>query len=396
MTNQRGSIYKRQGAWAFHVKYRINGKDQQTKRQGFPSKAEAQRALTDFLSRLDAGRALNPAKTRFADYLEQWIDTYRRAGHTKATTTDTTEMIVKRYLIPRLGTHTLASIKPQVISSFYGDLLQGGRIHKSNAKPVGLAPKTVRNIGGVLHKALEDAVSWKLLPSNPATGVALPKWEQQDLNVWDDHDLARFLVFSQETQDPMYPLWRLMLLSGMRRGELLGLRWEDVDLVEGKIRIEQTRLESNGRQIVTSPKTKAGRRKIAIDTETVVALAHLKNAHDEAKETFKRWTSPYVATDLDGRPIHPRTLTRRFQSASKACGVPVIRLHDGRHTSITFMLQQGVPVHVVAGRVGHASPTTTLKTYVHFLPTADQQASEMIGGVLDGLMSRPMTHVEGS
>jgi hypothetical protein len=177
----------------------------------------------------------------------------------------------------------------------------------------------------------------------------------------------------------------------MRRGELLGLRWVDVDLVEATVTIRQARVSDGYTVTTTTPKTKAGRRTIAIDSGTVVALAYLKNQQAEAADTLALPHFELVATDLDGRLIKPYTLLDRFHAASNRAGLPKCRLHDLRHSAAAYQLEIGTPVHIVAGRLGHASPATTLNIYAAFLPTADRGASDEIGATLDRLMASGQT-----
>ena len=219
--------------------------------------------------------------------------------------------------------------------------------------------------------------------------MKLPRYERPELSVWDEQQVAQYLVHCIDTADPLYAVWRLLLVVGLRRGELLGLTWPDVDLVSAMITVKQTRvLLADSSVAVETPKTKRGRRRFAIDAETVTALAVLKNAHEQAAEILPGWSSPYVATNADGQPIYPTTLTKRFRRTAQAAGLPVIRLHDGRHTAATSALQAGVSVHVVSGRLGHSKPSTTLDVYSHFLPTADRAAADVVGFSLQAAIEK--------
>ena len=191
------------------------------------------------------------------------------------------------------------------------------------------------------------------------------------------HDLAVGL----DELELVYPTPGVTL-AGLRRGELCGLRWNDIDLISGTVNVVQAIVEVNGRTEISTPKTKAGRRTIRIDTDTCVVLAHLKNCQESAAEHLGGWTSDRVATHLDGRHMYPRSLLRTFQTMTKAAGLPKTRLHDGRHAYVGLALSAGTPIHVVSGRVGHAKVSTTYDVYSHFLPTADSHAADTIGQVL--------------
>jgi integrase len=174
-------------------------------------------------------------------------------------------------------------------------------------------------------------------------------------------------------------MWRLLLATGLRRDELLGLTWDDVDLVGGYLSV----VRSRGTTGLDTPRTKKGRRTISLDAETINALARWKDKHETAETTFGAWSSPFIATDLDGRPIQPQAFTRRFQAAAKKAGLSIPRLHDGRHTAATLALQAGVPIHVVSGQLGHEHVSTTLDVYAAFLPLADRDAASRIGQLLN-------------
>lgn len=389
MSRPRGSIERRGSGWRYRISYTdADGKVHKPSRQGFATKREAQVAMTAHLQQLDSAPARRRGPRTTGQYLTGWLDLYERSGSRKRSTTATTRQHVTRYLIPRIGHVPLSRLTAEHLTGLYAELVNEGGTglrmpaHDPEHKVSGLSPKTVRNIAGTMHKALSDAVKRGYLYRNPADGVDLPRWERAELTVWDETQVARFLHHAAAADNVYLPLWRLLLTTGMRRGELLGLRWSDVDLVAGTVTVAQSRVETNGRVTVESPKTRAGRRTIAIDPDTVTLLARLKDAHEAAAETYGVWTSPYVATNLDGRPIYPRTLTRHFQATAKAAGLPSPRLHDGRHTAATLALQHGVPVNVVAGRLGHAKVSTTLDVYAAFLPTADRLASDVIGRAL--------------
>lgn len=382
---QRGTIDKHGNGYRWRVSVVVDGERQRLFGTGYKTKREAQRAMTAELAKLDTGRpSSRPTKQTVGDFLADWLDDYRRSGRRKATTIDTTAVLVNRYLIPRIGSVPLASLDPERIERLYADLLENGRTGASG-RTGELSPKTVRNVAGVLHKALSDAVRRGRLTTNPADGVELPTWKRPELNVWDEYQAATFLEHVETTGDPCAALWRLVLATGLRRGELLGLRWTDVDLVNGEIRVVQSRTVKG----VDTPKTKRGRRTISLDADTVDALARLKDEQERAAELLAGWSSPFVATDLDGRPIQPLAITRRFQAAARRAGLPVPRLHDGRHTAATLALQAGVSLHVVAGRLGHEHVSTTTDVYAAFLPTADRDAAQRIG---DHLRSATTTH----
>ena len=190
------------------------------------------------------------------------------------------------------------------------------------------------------------------------------------------------LAATRPVGDPDATAWRLMLATGMRRGEILGLRWDRVDLVGSSLVVDNTRVITRAGVIDTTPKSEAGHRRIRLDPATVDSLAHLRDAQEASADILGAWPSPYVATQLDGVPIHPRAFLRRLHRAQDDAGLPRVNLHELRHTNITAALRAGIPVHVISRRVGHSKVSTTLDTYARHIPSADDMAAETIGRLL--------------
>lgn len=372
----------RNGSYGFRVQWREGEKRRTMSAQGFPTIKAAQTARRKALTDLDDGKVVNVSGT-LADYLTEWLDTYTRSGTVKRSTARVVSGHVHSHIIPKLGHIPLAKLTPAHVQKFYADLLSHGEVrHKSGR---GVSPKTVRNIAGTLHKSLKEGVRFGVLQRNAADGVPLPRWERKELQRWEPYQIGDFLRHRARHDDYFYAVWRLMFAIGLRRGEVCGLRWSDVDLLNKRVTVRSTRLEMLGEVYEETPKSRAAKRTVTIDEDTVVALAQMKNAQEKAAEIIGGWVSDYVATELDGVPIKPEALTRRFQTASRAAGLPLIRLHDVRHSSATLQLNEGVPVHVVSGRLGHSTPSTTLNVYAAFMPSADELAADVMGSKLTAL-----------
>ena len=384
----RGSFYKRDGRWAFHVSWRdVDGKRRQAKRQGFATRKDAERAATALLATIDRGGTGAAAKGTTGDFLRLWLDHYSRSGRVRPTTVATARNHVEAYLLPRLGDLPLRRVTPATVNKLAADLLANGRTGygKANAPRGGLSPKTVRNVIGTLHKALHDGVKWGQLPTNPADHADLPAFTRPDLKVWEADQVRQFLRVAQENDDPMYELWVFMFVTALRRGELLGLRWDDIDRNTNQITIRQTRVMANGRATESIPKTDRGRRTITLDPATMAMLDAIRTRQEATQRALGAKGAGYVFTEPDGTPIHPQVLTRRYKAAAKLAGVPVARIHDGRHTAITIQLAAGLPIHVVSARAGHSRVAFTLDTYGHALPAADRDAADQHGSLIHGL-----------
>jgi len=389
MTRQRGQLFIRSGRWSYRIEWVDTRGERRSKREGsFPTKDAARRAMTKAVHGIDDGDSMTVRGT-VASYLGEWIETYTKSGKVKPSSASKNREHVERHLVPRIGSIDLAKLTGADVARLYADLLTEGRVRGKVG--TGLSPKTVRNIANTLHKALSDGVKWSKLSRNVADGIDLPRFERPELEVWDGDQIRKFLNYVAESGDYLGPIWRLMLTTGMRRGEVLGLHWDDVDMVDKVITIKESRVQVRGVTMTTTPKTKAGRRRVVIDSETVYALAAFRNAQDDAKEKLGAWTSSLVVTDLDGQPIEPDAFTRRFRNVARHAGMPSkTRLHDLRHSAAVLMLTQGVPIHIVSGRLGHANPSITLTIYTHFLPSADRLAADVIGDALSSLNGREM------
>jgi integrase len=345
----------------------------------------AEKALREALTTLDSGRAVSSARLTLEKYLlgfdgvGGWLEKYERRQKVKATTLSAVTNHVNAYIVPRLGKVSLGALDTDTLEGFYLDLLEGG---KKNGEP--LNPKTVRNIAGTLHKALEDAVRSRKIPNNPSSHAELPRWEKPDLVIWEESNLIAFLEYAEESDDPMFPLWLLALSTGLRRGEILGLRWADIDLDNGHLVISRTRLPLGGGVIDSTPKSKTANRRISLDPDLVATLRAFSLEQRKSRlELGGTWQAgDLVATDLDGSPCHPLTFSRRWRRACEAAEVPVIRLHDSRHTAAVTMIRHGVPIAIVSGRLGHANVSTTMNNYWHFTESADREASAVMGAVL--------------
>jgi integrase len=312
-----------------------------------------------------------------AEYLvDTWLPA--RRVNLRAATVVGYEKVIRRRILPYIGDEPLSSLDAATLEHFYARLLaEGGR----NASP--LSPKTVANAAGVMSIALADAVRLKLLSHNPASDARLPRRERREMRAWSEAEAAAFLA--DVAGDRMYPLWRLVLTTGMRRGELCGLRWRDVDLAAGVAAVAVTRVVA--RTVVTGePKTRAGARVVRLDRETVAAMAAWrKRQAEERLAAGPAWQDTgMVFVDQAGCPPHPETITRWWREAVARAGRPPIRLHDARHTAATMMLRAGVPVKVVSQRLGHADVAVTMRVYQHTTTQDDQAAADVLEHALRG------------
>lgn len=222
----------------------------------------------------------------------------------------------------------------------------------------------------------------KLLAYNPALSVELPATEASKARVWDAEQAGRFLDFVKD--DRLYALYLLVVMAGLRRGEVVGLRWEDVQLDTGYLRIAQQVVEVAGNVYVGPPKTKAGERAVALDPDTVAVLrAHRAAQMRERLAWGEAWTDTgLVFTREDGQMLQPAAVSIRFRAIATKAGVPVIRFHDLRHTCATLALAADVPMKVVSDRLGHSTMAITANLYTAVLPAVAREAALRIANVV--------------
>jgi integrase len=249
----------------------------------------------------------------------------------------------------------------------------------------GLAPKTVRNIHALLHRALVDAVAWKYLSYNPASNIKPPKRSRKRRTVWSPDQIRTFLASVQ--QDRFAALFLLELTTGIRRGQICGLKWSDVDLDAGEITIHDSRVVVGGHaQEKAGGKTRNADKTISIDRTTVGALRKWRELQNEEKDFFGAdyYHGGYVFTFQDGRPPHPDTIRQRFDRLAAAAGLSRITFHDLRHSYATGALKAGVNPKLISERIGHADVGFFLQTYAHVIKNDDRDAAELAASFLIG------------
>jgi integrase len=305
------------------------------------------------------------------DYFDEWFALLRT--QVQPTTWRGYHDMVHIYLLPTLGRTRLRELHVRQLNRLYVHLLeQGGR------RGGRLALRTVRYAHAVLRKALLDAVAVGLLEDNVADQATLPRVDAHAgvtaaLHVWDADQAQRFLALT--AGEPMHDLWRVALGTGMRRGELLGLRWQDVDLAVPQVRVTTSLAFIDGRPHLKT--TKTGRSRVLHLDEDTAAAIDRQPRHEHAP-------LPLVFTEPSGAPLRPENITGRWRSQWPRLQLPRIRLHDTRHCHATLLLSEGVPIKVVSERLGHTTIAMTMDIYAHVLPAMDRDAAAAIARALGG------------
>jgi integrase len=340
------------------------------------SKRDAVNLLTKRLAERGEGQLVRPTGDTVAEYARYWL-TNIAPGVTANKTRERYAEHLSAHIVPMLGKIALQKLEGTDIDAFYAHLRAKGRRDGKG----GLAPATIAHIHKVLTQILKSAVKARKLRRSPMDYVqSKPKVRQDEISILDNKELA--VLLSHLRGHWLYMPVLLTAATGLRRGELLALRWSDVDLNAATLRVAQV-MEFVGTNIsFKGPKTERSRRTIALPASVVIELkAHrraqaehcLKCGFGRPELVFPRW---------DGKPHNPDRFGDYFKREVQAAKLPPVTFHSLRHTHITCLLRSGVPVHIVSARAGHASPTITLTTYAHLLSGDQEAAADLMDALL--------------
>ncbi len=350
---------------------RVGGKRKQQTKGGFRTRRDAQRALTEALDAFDKGTFVANGRLTVGEYLTDWL-----AGRAslRPTTLQAYESHIRLYLRPVLGDVRMDDLRSVHVDRLFVDLRQRAGTPLSAA--------TLQRVRATLNSALNDAVRKGLLRANPARYVDLPSVPKRELDVWSIADLQRFLTFVED--DRLGPLFRLVGTTGLRRGEVAGLRWVDVDLASGRLMVRQQHTQVGRAILVSEPKSKAGRRTVPLDPATVETLRYHRVTQSAEFALLGLVPAPHttVFTRPDGLPLLPESIYKRFLTLIGEAGLPKIRFHGLRHTHATHALAANVSMKVVQERLGHSSMVLTADTYTHVLPEVHAEAADLVARLL--------------
>lgn len=312
------------------------------------------------------------------DWLEEWLALCRVRG-LRRTSIQGYRRVLELYVPAALRETDLASIRPQHLNGLYAELLTRGRHYGTG----GLSPRTVRYVHTALRRALSDAVRHGLVATNAADAADPPTRRASQARVfptWTPDELRCFLAAVED--DPWYAALHLAACTGLRRSELLGLRWSDLDLENGELQVLQTVVQAEWQPELSEPKTRSSRRRVALDRRTVnVLLRHKQHAKARDSGGIIERTSLVFPGPAGGLP-NPGLLSAHFQRLVAKTGMPRIRFHDLRHTHATHSLQAGIHPKVVCERLGHASVAMTLDLYSHCMPSLQREAAEVVASLI--------------
>lgn len=376
--------------WSFVVDIGPKGGPRrQLSRGGFATKREAIEEMGRLQESIRTRTYVEPSRQTLAGYLSEWLKTLPATG-LEQSTIGAYRHLLETYAIPELGEMPLQGLEPLMLDRLYSKMLKQGRRQRSG----GLSPRTTRFLHTVLRKALEDAVRKGMLITNVADRASPPSAKAArppEMNFWTPAELHTFL-HSLDAEDRLYAIWRVLAFTGLRRGEVAGLRWLDVDLegdeeVPGQILVrQQYKPNGKGGFVFGPPKSDRSRRTVDLDPPTAALL------RDHRRSQLEEWTGlglsgqpTLVFTNLEGGPVRPDSgISKRFDRLASKTDLPRIRLHDLRHTHCAHLIAAGADLKAISIRLGHASVSFTLDRYGHLLPGRQAEAAARVAAMVDG------------
>jgi integrase len=336
------------------------------------TRKEAQDKLRAALRDFDAGLDLSAGRQTVAQFLDRWlVDTVRLTVRPK--TYDSYAQLVRLYLKPDLGHYQLSKLAPQHVQAML-----------TARAASGLSPRTVQYIRAVLRRALGQALKWGLVSRNVATLVDPPRSTKQPVKPLTAEQVRQFIAHS--ASDRLGPLFHVAITTGLRQGELFGLRWEDVDLDAGALRVRHALQRVDGQLKLVEPKTALSRRTVTLPPSAVAAMRVQKD-----RQTFERaaagelWREDgFVFTSSVGTPLNPSNVAKRLHALLTESCLPHQRFHDLRHCAASLLLAGGVAPRTIMGILGHSQISLTMNTYAHLSPSLERDAANALDAVLAG------------
>jgi integrase len=346
-----GSIYRENsGDWIAQIT--LPGGERKRKR------SKSQQVVRDWL--LEQRKAIQKnlivrnERITVAEHLDRFMEVV--AAHSlRPSTLRSYNYLIRDHIKPEIGHIRLIALGPDHLQTLYSKKIKAG-----------LSNRTVQYIHAVIRRALNQAVKWGLIYRNPTDAVTAPKVQKKPPQTLSEDQVKEFLASVEEHS--LYPLYELAITTGMRKGELLGLQWKDVDLKQGRINVTRTLVTIQGRTHLAEPKSERAKRTITLPEYAASALREHQLATDR--------DDGFVFTSSVGTPISQRNLTRHFHSALSKLGLPRLRFHDLRHTAATLLLKDNVHPKIVQEKLGHSTITLTLDTYSHVIPGVQDEAAK--------------------
>ncbi len=336
------------------------------------TKKEAEQVMRKLISEAEKGYHVTNNKITVLEWVQTWLEVYI-TPNVSPTTLSRYEGMIKRYINPLLGNMQVQQLGTLAVQSW----VNGLKVSPSSGKEMSAA--TIKHAYHVLKGAMDKAVLAGIIPRSPCQGIMLPKGGKKAAVVYTEPQIKELIYWAKGTE--MELVIDMELCLGLRRGELLGLQWSDIDWEHDKVRIVHNRVIVNGKSVMKEPKTANSVRTLDVPVQL---MQKLKQHRMRCMERQLAMGSEYTVTDFiivhpDGKPIYPEYLTQMLTKLQNRAGLPHCRFHDLRHLCASIMLLQGVNVKVAQERLGHKDISTTLNIYSHVLPSSAKEAAEKIG-----------------
>ena len=380
----KGYFHKRGSKWAFTIdvgKDPETGKRKQKAVSGFKTKKEAEKACAKLIMEIENGEYIEESKATFSEFITDWLQLVAKPT-LRPTTYAGYESAVHSRLLPTFGHRKLLDIKPVHVMRFYSSLLDEG-----------ITEEFIQYLNSILKNSFRTAVKWELLKQNIMDKVEPPSRKRKQLRVWTLEEAISFLEAAKETRPHFYMTYLLAIFTGMRRGEILALRWKDCMLDEGKISVNKSLSFVKGQGIVCQEtKTGSSNRVISISDMVVEELRKHRLQQQKMKlmlgEAYQ--DTDYVIAKETGKPVNPNYIFNHFKKLLGKVDVPPIRFHDLRHTHATIMLKLGEHPKVVSERLGHSSIQMTMNVYSHVTIDMQKESSDRFEQAFQAAKKKPM------
>lgn len=336
------------------------------------TKKEAEHAMRKMIDEIEKDLYVDNDKITILEWIQTWLETYI-VPTVSPTTLSGYQGMIKRYINPLLGHVQVQHLNTLAVQSWVNSL----KISPSSGKEMSAA--TIKHTYHVLKGAMDKAVLVGIISRSPCQGIMLPKGRKKAAIVYTEQEIQQLIQAAKGTE--MELIIDMELCMGLRRGELLGLQWEDIDWQANKVHIHRNRVVVKGKSVLKEPKTEAGDRVIDIPAQLTQKLRKHQQQCKKNQLAMGRGyiVSDYVIVHPNGQPIYPEYVSQMLTKLQNKAGLPQCRFHDLRHLCASIMLKQGVPAKVAQARLGHADIQTTLNIYSHVLPTTAKDAADKIG-----------------
>lgn len=347
------------------------GNRKRVKRSGFKKISEAKAAMAEMMLELKKGNPSNGRKMSLGDYLDYWLENYAKTN-TKPKTFAEYEKIIKTHLQPSLGHIMLDELKSIQLQNYYKVKLET------------LSAQSVTHHHRVLSKALNDAIDWEFINKNVTKGAKPPKPGKHELSTYSAEELNLLLKIAKQKTPVFFPIIYAAAHTGMRKSELIGLTWNNVDLKNQRFYIRHTITEANGKYFFNRIPKNEKPRGIRLTAELAKLVETLKNDHENRKKILGETYNPHnlVFCNSKGNIMASSEISRALKRAIKAAGLPKIRFHDLRHSHATLLLKANVHPKIVSARLGHSKIQVTLDTYSHLTDSIEGIAVEYLDEML--------------